>query len=126
MQVTKHDGISKSQTFLCIKDRPPLHGKWEHLIKQKVTLESKIIQIKTRSVQQETLGSLFSPFSRSGAMAFKFPQTAFAPELGKWVMSLFVFNPGRSSGTQGFVHPVDTLGAWSAPKGGPDAEDSPH
>lgn len=43
-------------------------------------------------------------------MAFKFLQTAFAPELGKWVISLFVFNPGRSSGTQGFVHPVDTSG----------------
>lgn len=72
-QVTEHDGISKPQLFLCIKDRPLLHGESEHLIKQKVTLESKIIQIKTRSVQQETLGSLFFPFSRSGAMAFKFP-----------------------------------------------------
>lgn len=57
-------------------------------------------------------------------MVFKLPQRAFAPKLGK-LGNRFVFNPGRSSGTQGSVPPVDTSGAWSAPKGGAAAEDSP-
>lgn len=109
-QVTEHDGISKPQLFLCIKDRPLLHGVSEHLIKQKVTLESKIIQIKTRSVQQETLGSLFSPSLGVEQWPSSFPKEPLLLSWGKWVISLFVFNPGRSSGTQGFVHPVDTSG----------------
>lgn len=83
INATKHDGNSKPQLFLCIKDRPHCMGNQDISLNRKLTVESKIVRVETRSVQQETLGSLFSPFSRSGAMAFKFPQRAFAPELGK-------------------------------------------